>query len=315
MRSRAWAAFWALGIIWGASFLLIRIGVEQLNPFELVFFRVTIAALGLNLVLRLRGKSYPRDTKTIRALILIGLGNTAIPFLLITWGEKSVPSGLASVLQASVPLFSLVMAHFSFDDERMTPARIGGLITGFFGVIVLASRSFGVEQTVNSPTIEGQIAIVIASVFYAYFAIFSRKTLKGNIEPMVVSAGAMTSASVTMGFVTYLSPLLGGPAPTALATLRSDVVIAMLVLGFLNTLIAYMMFYYVIQELGASRSTMITYVVPLIGLTLGTLLLNEPTDARLILGALLIAAGIAIVNFHIFQRPKPLPEAVSLSVE
>ncbi len=138
---RKWAGFWALGLIWGSSFLLIRVGVEELSPFQVVFIRTGIAALGLNVLLFLRGKHLPFNFRALVPLIIIGIGNTTIPFSLITWGETNITSGLAAMLQSTASLFTLVLAHFFFADERISLQKIVGLSVGFLGVIVLASRS------------------------------------------------------------------------------------------------------------------------------------------------------------------------------
>src|SRR5829696_2176006 len=137
---RAWAGFWALTFIWGSSFLFIRIGVDEVSTFQLVFLRTAIAALGLSLVAAAQGHRPPTDPAGIRDLVFLGIVNTVIPFSLITWGEKSIESGLAALLQATSALFTLVIAHVMFHDERITPRKVAGLLVGFAGVVVLASR-------------------------------------------------------------------------------------------------------------------------------------------------------------------------------
>ncbi|MBC7811798.1 MAG: EamA family transporter [Burkholderiales bacterium] len=300
-----WAAFWLVGIIWGSSFLLIRVGVEAFHPLQLVFIRVGIAAVGLSLVAIIQRKAFPKDWKTIRALIIIGIGNTVVPFLLITIGEQTVESGIASVLQATAALFTLVIAHFAFQDERMTPQRIGGIVTGFIGVIILATRGSGEAQAAGGSYVWGQIAIVAASLFYAMFSVYSRKVLKTKVEPVVVAAIAMLTSAITTGVMVFAMQFFGGPPPALPATLNSDTLIAVLVLGLVNTFIAYLFFYYIIRELGSARASMVTYVVSPVGLTLGVIFLDEALDAKLVIGAALIFAGIGIVNLRSFRRPKP----------
>ncbi len=307
-----WASFWLVGLIWGSSFLLIRISVEELSQFQIVFIRTGIAAVGMNLVLLLRGKRLPTDWRSVRSLIMVGLGNTAIPFVLITWGEKTVESGLAAVLQATASLFTLVIAHFAFTDERINLQKIVGIGAGFIGVTLLASRSWGEGQVITGDLL-GQGAIVLASLFYATFTVYSRKVCS-NLEPIVISAGAMTTAAIASGFLTYAAPLFGGPAPTPLNALSSNVLLSVLVLGFVNTFIAYLMFYSLVQTIGAARTSMVTYVVPPVGLILGVIFLNEILDARLLIGALIIFAGIGIVNWRFRRTPTPVldvPETVA----
>ena len=148
-KKQAWIGFWVLGAIWGSSFLFIRIGVEQLPPFEVVFIRTAIAAVGLLMTVYARGLRMPSNWDGIRPLVILGVGNTVIPFALITWGEQSIDSGLAAVIQASAALFTLIVAHFSFEDEHITAKKIGGLVIGFLGVVVLASRSWQDGQIVT----------------------------------------------------------------------------------------------------------------------------------------------------------------------
>ncbi len=296
MQTRAWVYFWLVGLIWGSSFLLIRIGVEGIHPFHLVLIRVGIAAIGLNIVVVVRRKRIPRDWKTLRSLIIIGIGNNAIPFTLLAWGEKTVESGLASVLQATAALFGLVTAHFAFEDERITRQKVAGLLMGFFGVVVLASRNWQGGQ-INTGGLLGQLAIVATSLFYAIFITYSRKVIKQDVEPIVVSAIAMTSATITETLLILAAAPLGAPI-TVSADLSTDVLLAVVALGVFNTFVAYLMFYDIVKTLGAARAAMVTYVVPVVGLILGVIFLNELLDTTLILGALLIFAGIGVVNLR-----------------
>jgi drug/metabolite transporter (DMT)-like permease len=298
---RKWAAFWFLGIIWGSSFLFIRIGVEQLSPFQLVFIRTGIAAVGLNLVLLAQGKHLPFDRKSLTPLIIIAIGNTTIPFALITWGEKSITSGLAAMLQSAASLFTLVIAHFVFIDERMTPQKVVGLLVGFIGVMILSGQSV-VNGQIDMAQFTGAMAVVLASLFYAIFSVYSRRVIQNRFEPLVVSSGAMTFAAISSGILMVIAPLLGGQPAAPLDTVSSDVLISIVLLGLVNTFVAYLIYYWIIRELGAARTSMVTYITPAVGLALGAVVLSEPIDWRLIVGALLIFCGIAIVNLKIFNR-------------
>jgi drug/metabolite transporter (DMT)-like permease len=297
-KNQAWAAFWALGLIWGSSFLFIRISVEQITPFQLVFIRTGIAALGLTLIVYLRGKRLPGDRRSLLDLIFLGIVNTVLPFALISWSETRIESGLASVLQGTAALFTLVIAHFAFADERINLRKLIGLTTGFLGVVVLASRSQQAD-TAHTSDLIGQLAMVGASLCYGIGATYSRKAIQQRLEPIVVAAGAMLTASIISGVIAYVSPLLGGQAPAPFDDLRSEVLGSALTLGFFNTLLAYTMFYSIVQALGAARTAMVTYIIPVVGLVLGWLFLNERVDIRLIVGALLILGGIGIVNLRL----------------
>jgi drug/metabolite transporter (DMT)-like permease len=135
--------FLGTGVIWGSSFLLIKIGVAELTPLQLIMIRVGTAAIALTATLYLMGRRFPKDWPTIGKLVVVGLFNIAVPFFLITWGEQTIDSGLATVLNSTVPLFSLVIAHFALVDERITGLKVAGLASGFVGVIILTSRNDG----------------------------------------------------------------------------------------------------------------------------------------------------------------------------
>lgn len=302
-----WAGFWALAIIWGSSFALIRIGVDELSMFQVVFIRTAIAAIGLNLVLLARGKHLPFNLRDLAPLIIIGIGNTTIPFALITWGEQSIDSGLASVLQSVVPLFTLIMAHFAFADERITTKKLLGVLISFSGILVLFTGAG--EDTSVANDFWGQMAIIGASFFYAIFTIYSRKVIRNRFEPLVVSSGAMLTAAISSGILMLLAPMFGGEPATPLADVSTPVLLSMLILGGLNTFIAYLIFYWIIQQLGAARASMVTYIVPVIGVTLGVILLNEAVDWRFGIGAVVIFIGIAIVNIDFKQLFKPAAKA------
>lgn len=316
-KQRAWIGFWILSLIWGSSFLFIRIGVEQLTTFQVVFIRTGIAAIGLNIVAYARGKHLPTDWKGIRDLLILGIVNTVFPFVLITWGEKSIESSLAAILQGTAALFTMVVAHFAFVDERITTRKIVGLIIGFLGVVILASRSTDGEVVPADATLHllGQLAIVAASFCYALGGTYSRKAIQNRIEPIIAAAGAMTVTAIISGILTYVAPLLGGPAPTPLDVLTPRVMGAMIALGLVNTFIAYIIFYALIPVLGAARTSMVTYVIPAVGLILGAIFLHEPVDFTLILGAVLIVGSISIVNLkfgNIFRRTTaPQPQVVN----
>lgn len=304
---QAWASFWLLGLIWGSSYLFIRISVEQLPPFQIVFLRTAIAALGLLAVVYARGKRLPTDWRSIADLIVLGVLNTVLPFALITWGETRIESGLASVLQGTAALFSLVVAHFTFADERITPRKLAGLLLGFLGVLVLASRDAGLGSLdlASAPQLLGQLAVVGASLCYGLGGNYGRKAMQSRLEPIVVSAGAMLVAAVLSGAVAYAGPLLGLAAPVALGQIAPRVLGATLALGVINTFGAYLIFYSLVAALGAARTAMVTYVIPVVGLVLGALFLGELVDARLLFGAALILGGIGVVNLKLNRVARP----------
>lgn len=298
MKTGAWVSFWILGVIWGSSFLLIRIGVEDVSATQLVLVRVGIAAVFLNLVRVMKGKSLPRDWKTTRAFIIIGIGNTTIPYTLISLGEQNISSGMAAVLQAAAALFTLVIAHFAFADERITTKKALGLGIGFLGIIVLSSSSLDGGE-LNTDTLLGQGAVILASLFYGMCLVYSRKVINNrSFAPIVVSSGTFIWGTVLAIPLMLLEPTFGGRAFIPFGDLPTDTLIAIFGLGFFNTFIAYLFFYFIIQQLGAFRASMVTYVTPVIGLFLGWLVLDEVIDITLFAGAMMIFAGLGIINLR-----------------
>ncbi len=311
MRKGAWVGFWALGLLWGSSFMLIRISVQEVNPFQLVFTRVGIAAVGLLALQLLRGRRIPTDLRALVPLMIIGVGNTAIPFLLISWGETIIESSMASILQSTASLFTLIVAHFFFEDERMSAQRVGGMLAGFFGVVVLFSANIEGGRVLLTG-IMGQLAIVVASMFYATFTTYSRTVLqRQQVEPLTVAAMSMSSAAVVMGIATFVSPLLGGPSPVWLTEVSRTAATSLIALSVFNTLMAYGIFYFIVSSLGASRAAMVTYVVPVVGLILGVVFLNEPLTWHLLAGAGLILGGIGIVNLPRTRKQKARDAALA----
>ena len=300
---RVWAGFWALGIIWGSSFLLIKIGVEELTPLQLVAVRIGVAAVAMLLTLYLSRLRFPRDRASVLGLIVTGVFNTAVPFALITWGEQRIDSGLTTVLNSTVPLFSLVIAHFALRDERITVLKVIGLVTGFVGVVVLAGRDAGQGGVDNNLVRQG--AILLAALCYAGTTVFVRRSLR-HLEPLVVSGGALVSAAV----VVIAAALLADGVPD-FGRVSGNVAASVLALGLVNTYIAYLLFYWIIDRWGATRATLVTYIMPPVGLALGVGFLGEVLDAPLVVGALLILAGVVLVNLPVLREALPFLRSVT----
>lgn len=312
---KKWIAFWLIGVIGGSSNLYIHIAIEQTSPFQLVFTRTVLAAILLNVLLALRGEHMPLNRRQLQPMIVLGVLNHVVPFALITWGQQSVPSGIAAVLTATAALFTLVFAHFAFADERITRRRLIGLTTGFFGVVMLASRS-GTGSSAQAANLVGIGAIVLAAAFYALGGTYGRGVVRGNMNPLVIAAGALTSAAVISGVLMLLAPMFGGQAMTPFTEIHGTALLSLVLLGIVNTGLAHLMYYWVLRELGAARTGMASYFAPLVGLTLGVLFLQEALDARMLLGALMILGGIAIVNLRFRRSPAiatriALPDPVS----
>ncbi len=293
MRLKEWAAFVLLGLIWGSSFLWIKIAVAETGPFVLVTFRLLSGLAGLLVVMAFQRQAWPRDRRVLLAFLFMGLFNTALPFTLITWGETLIDSSLASILNGTVPLFTIVLAHFWLQDEKMTLPRLAGLVVGFLGMVVLVSRDLGPDALRGN--VWGQVAVIAAAVSYAAAITFSRKHLRGQ-PPVLQSTMVLLFAS---GMMLVATPVVEQPLnlpDTGLAWF------AIAWLGLLGSCAAYLLFFYLINAWGPTRASLVTYIFPVIGLLLGIVFLNEPADWRLLAGSALIVAGIGVVNFKLRSR-------------
>jgi drug/metabolite transporter (DMT)-like permease len=294
-----WIMFIVLAVIWGSSFLLIKVGlapdgtipaeVGRFDPVSLAATRLTIAAVCyMGFVLITRASKIPRDARTWSKLAIEGFFNNVVPFILISWSEKYIDSGLASVLNATVPLFALTMAHFALNDDRFTLGKIFGIAGGFAGVALLATRS----TPLHPNPIEGQIAVVVASLSYAFAGVYMRRVLRG-LDPYVTGATSISIASLMM-IVIVLVGVRPLPDYTAL---NPEALRAVVTLGIVNTFVAYLLFFTIMPVWGVSRTTMVTYVSPAVAIALGALFANEIIDAKLLIGAGLIIGGVILANF------------------
>lgn len=287
-----WIKFWALATIWGSSFLLIKVAVEDLGAFPLVSIRIGVAALLFRVYWQFTGRRFPTDFRARSALLFVGVFNTAVPFALISWGETRIDSGLATVLNSAVPLFNLVIAHFVLADERLSSMKIIGLGVGFLGVVVLMSGS--VNGNADNPLV-GQLAVIGASMSYAVSIVVIRLRLR-HVDPLVAAGGSLMVGAIAIISVTWLTV---SPLPDV-RELEFKVMAAALTLAVVNTVLAYFLFYDLIDKWGV-RASLVTYAMPPIGVTLGFLVLDETIDWRLIVGGAMILTGIVVAKINAGQ--------------
>ena len=300
MKLKEWAAFGLLGLIWGSSFLWIKIGVESITPMMLVTLRVSFGLLALLAVMAAQRQSFPRDRSTLLKYVFMGVFNLVIPFLLITWGETKIDSSLASILNAATPLFVIIIAHFWLHDEKITLARLGGLLLGFIGVVVLVLQNLKPD---GQNDIWGELAVLLATVSYAVALVFSRRYLRGT-RPVVQSTMILVVATTLMWI---LMPVAERPVVFPATPLTW---IAVIWLGVLGLCVAYLLFFYLNNAVGPTRASLVTYVFPVVGVVLGIVFLSEPLTWNMVVGSLLVVGGIAVVN----RKPRVKVEVKSDAV-
>jgi drug/metabolite transporter (DMT)-like permease len=289
MKPKHWFAFILLGLLWSTSFLWIKIAIREVGPFTLVGIRVVLGTLIGILVTVILRTPWPRDLRTWTTYLILGITSVAIPFVLISWGEKTIDSAVASILNASVPLFTILLAHYLLHDDRMTVRKVIGLLVGFGGVIVLLSKDL---QPGGHNSILGQAAVLVASLFYAGSTIFARLKTE-HVPGLVRGTAPLLTASA---FMWAAIPLVERPVHLPSLPLTW---VALAWLGVLGSGVALFLWYYLLHEIGPTRTTLVSYLFPLGGVILGVLFLDEPLSWQLLFGSLLIIASILVVNLRI----------------
>ncbi len=265
----------------------IKFALKEVSPVTLVAFRIGLGFLFGAIVVAIQKVKLPRDFKDWKPFILIGIINFAVPFFLISWGEQTVDSSVAAIIDSMVPLFTIFIAHFLLKDDKMTLSKILGLIIGFIGIIILLSKDVGN----SSSNLLGEAAIVLASICYAGSAVYIRKTTQ-NTPRILRSTGPMFFASIIMWATVFITEKQF-PIPTFKMTW-----IALLFLGIVGSGFAFVLVFYLIHEIGPTRTTMVTYIFPLGGILLGVIFLHEQITWQLITGGILIIASLAVANMN-----------------
>ena len=292
MKPKHWLVFITLGLIWSSSFLWIKIGVQEIGPMALVAFRMLFGAITAVAIGIYQKVQWPRDLRTWGIFAVLGPTSLAIPIFFISWGELTIDSAVASVLNATTPLFTILIAHFLLQDDKMTIQKVLGLLIGFAGVVVLLSKDLtgGAQNSVI-----GQAAVILASLFYAGSAVYGRK-LTQHVQGTVRGAMFLITSTVLMWIV---GPLTEKPFEFPSLPLTW---IAILWLGILGSGLAVIMLWYLIHEIGPTRASLVTYLFPVGGVILGVVFLNEQLTWQLVAGTLLIIASLAVVNWKLANR-------------
>jgi drug/metabolite transporter (DMT)-like permease len=286
--------FAVLGFMWGSSYLFIKIGVEDgLTPFTLITLRLLIGFALLLTVVLIARERIPPFGRIYGHLFVMGAINIAIPFSLITWAEQSVDSSVAAILNAIVPLFVLIIAAVFLHDERLTANRVVGLIVGFVGVAILVG--FDPSDLANG-NLTGEILLIGSTISYACGAVYAKRHIHGLAPKMP----ALFQVFFGLVIVSTLAFVFENPLAT---TFTPASLFAVVWLGLLGSGLAYLAFFRLLRDWGATRTSMVAYLLPLYGIALGAIVRKEPVDATMILGTVLIIGGVALVNANLASRP------------
>ncbi|MDG1448464.1 MAG: DMT family transporter [Ascidiaceihabitans sp.] len=286
-----WAEMLVLALIWGGSFLSIRIALDEISPLMSVAHRVTWAMLVLWVVVAVMRIPLPRNPRIWFAFVVMGLLNNVIPFVLMAWGQLHIESGLTSILNAFTAVVGVVMAALFFSDERLTPRKIIGVVLGFFGVAV----AIGLENFKNFDLRSlAQLAVIGGTVAYAVAGVWARKNLVG-MPPQLAAAGMLTGATVIMLPLVYFVEGL----PTF--DLKPRTLVAIGYYAVIATAAAYLLYYRVLAMAGSGNLMLVTLLVAPIAITLGAVVLGEKLSANAFVGLVILAVGLIILDGRVWK--------------
>ncbi|BAI73028.1 ABC transporter [Azospirillum sp. B510] len=294
-----WSLLVALSILWGGSFFFIGIAVRELPPLTVVAMRVALAALALGGLLRILGWRMPRDRRTWTAFFGMGALNNLVPFCLIVWGQTQIASGVASVLNATTPLFGVVVAHVLTRDEKMTGNRMAGVLVGFAGVAAMIGPS-ALNGLVGAGPQSGllpQLAVLCAALSYSFAGIFGRRFKNMGVSPLVTATGQVTASTLMLVPVALLTD-----RPWTLPMPGAATWGAVIGIALLSTALAYVIFFRVLASAGATNLMLVTFLIPVSAILLGSLFLGERLAVRHGVGMALIAGGLAAIDGRLLAR-------------
>ncbi len=288
MNRSDWLTMAVLALIWGSAFFFISVAVHAIQPLTYVWLRLTIAASGLWLFLWWKGARIGLPRSVWGSILLLAILNNALPFALFGWGQTHIASGLASILNATTPIWGVVVAHVFTEDERMSPRKLAGVLLGFGGVATMIGPSL--LSNIGTDAL-AQLACVAASLSYAFAAVWARRFRKMGLPPMTVTTGQLTAGALVMMPIAFLidRPWTEGfPGVGPLAAITA--------LALVCTAFAYVLYFRLIDRAGATNALLVTLLVPPTAIVLGALFLGERLAAQDLLGLGLIAFGLAAID-------------------
>ena len=303
MNGSDWLIMLVLAVIWGGAFFFIGVAVRHVPPMTYVWLRVTIAAVALWIFMKARGGSLDLPRQVWGSIVLLAVLNNALPFTLFGWGQTHIASGLASILNATTPIWGVLVAHFFTVDERMNPRKIAGVLLGFGGVATMIGPSL--LSDIGSSAL-AQLACVGAALSYAFAGVWARRFKRLGISPLSITTGQLTAAAVVMlpvsmiaehSWTRALPPVSAWAAITALAVLC--------------TAFGYVLYFKLIDGAGATNAMLVTLLVPPVAILLGSLFLGETLAPQDFAGLALIALGLAAIDGRLLTKlsRRPLRQA------
>ncbi|ANS87075.1 putative transporter YoaV [Vibrio scophthalmi] len=295
MNARVWAMLLGLSLLWGGSFFFVGVAVQELPPLTIVTLRVGLAAITLWMVVLVSGIRLPSDPKVWSSFLGMGLLNNVIPFALIVWGQTQIASGLASILNAATPIFAVVVAGILLPDERITPLKCLGVALGFIGVVVM----IGVPASTDVSNVLPQLAIIGAALSYSFAGVYGRRFKGFGINPILTAAGQVTASTLVLLPITFV--VEGVPN---IANVSCNIWGAIGGLAIISTAVAYILYFKILERSGATNVLLVTLLVPVSAILLGSLFLNESLQTIHFVGMVLIALGLSAIDGRLWRLLK-----------
>ncbi|GAA3898512.1 DMT family transporter [Sphingomonas limnosediminicola] len=293
MNRSDWLILGVLALIWGGAFFFIGVAVKHVHPLTYVWLRLTIAAVAMWAFLRFKGQPLGLPKGAWGSIFLLAVLNNALPFTLFGWGQTHIASGLAAILNATTPIWGVIVAHFLTSDERMSPRKIAGVVLGFGGVATMIGPSL--LSSIGTSAL-AQLACVTASLSYALAAVWARRFRRQGISPLSVTTGQLTAGALVM---LPVSMIFDQPWTRPLPPLGAWG--AIVALALLCTAFGYVLYFRLIDKAGATNALLVTLLVPPVAILLGGLFLHETLAPQDFLGLALIALGLAAIDGRLLR--------------
>ncbi len=293
MGAREWAMLIALSILWGGSYFFVGVALADLPPLTIVTLRVGIAALTLWSIALVTGFHPPKKISVWLAFLGMGLLNNVIPFVLIVWGQTQIASGLASILNATTPLFTVIVAGLLLSDERATLMKLLGVTIGFMGVMLM----IGIPAAGEGDNTLAQIAVLAAALSYAFAGVYGRRFKTMALSPIVTAAGQVTVSTLILVPVTLYHD---GPLDLSVPSMGTWA--AIVGLAVLSTAVAYVLYFKILESAGATNLLLVTLLIPVSAIIPGSLFLNEALEPVHFVGMALIALGLSAIDGRLWKR-------------
>lgn len=294
MSASDWALLIILSIVWGGSFLFNGVAVKELPPLTIVAIRIMGGAVALLLFLLIIGVKMPRGRRVWMSFLVMGLLNNVVPMGLIVWGQTHIASGLASILNATTPLFTVVVAHYFTLDERLTGQRLAGVIVGFVGVAVMIGQA---ALAAFDTHVIAELAVLTGALSYGLSSVYGRRFRAMGVPPITTAAGQVTASSA------ILLPLaLIADHPWTLPVPSTPALLSLLGLALVSTAFAYVLFFRLLARAGATNVGLVTFLIPVSAILFGVTLLGESLEPRHLAGMALIALGLVLIDGRLVAR-------------